>query len=271
MSESNGRTTAPASFWWWALRIGVPVAVAALLLWLSPSFEYCFHAIPHYQPNQSYYERLAFILLFLGRYTGCMGVYADGNAGAIAALATVVIAVYTYTLWHVGSGQLAEVREQIGLAREDFSATHRPRLRIRHIRPTLVEGEPITVTCVVANVGEGEARVEPVPTIILRATSNRFGTSVGDVALFGADLWGGVSATLTTQGTPHPLIYQSAWGIDFADGEGNYLGRLEAIGEFVYADDRNIRRRTGFRRLYDPQTSTFRPAPAPDAEEEYED
>ena len=75
----------------------------------------------------------------------------------------------------------------------------------------------------------------------------------------------------TTQDTLRPLIYQSAWGIDFPDGDGGYLGYLEAIGEFVYADDRKIQRRTGFRRLYDPNSGTFRAASTPDADEEYED
>lgn len=89
------------------------------------------------------------------------------EAGADQTIAryTVVLALFTAVLAGVGIFQGYLTAQQIRLARNEFNATHRPRIRIRQVfMPNLVfvtdhlsHGDNFEISIVVANVGDGEA------------------------------------------------------------------------------------------------------------------
>jgi hypothetical protein len=89
----------------------------------------------------------------------------------ITALATVAIAWFTWTLWRATTGTLAATQESIKLSREEFNATHRPKIKVhaaevKRFAPEVMreEGDDwprIGADLVCFNVGESAAlRVE---------------------------------------------------------------------------------------------------------------
>jgi hypothetical protein len=260
-------------------RIVIPLAAFGFLLWLSQSFENCLHAIPQYKGGQQYEEGLTFLLLFGSRYVGCVGVYLDHNAGAIAAFATVVIAVYTYTLWHVGSGQLGAILRQIELARKEFDATHRPRIILREaFIGTYTGGEEINVNFVLANVGETEGRiVRSVFDVDLVRNESRFlgCTSVEPFNELGRELTIGPGMAILLrydtlqkrQDAPPPPKYdkgllalkQKPIINEFGQTVRDFYrdATVHFYGQFLYIDDSRIIRRTAFRRELMPERQRF--------------
>jgi len=53
---------------------------------------------------------------------------------AATAIATVFIALFTFTLWQSTKGMMAATRNAVDLARQEFIATHRPRMILRYIQ-----------------------------------------------------------------------------------------------------------------------------------------
>lgn len=96
---------------------------------------------------------------------------ADSHNGLVTALATVFVAGFTWTLWRTGRRQGDLAQKSIDLARDEFNATHRPRLFVHTAevadkgsrRSRWEEGEDNTVqarTVVrIANGGEAPLRV----------------------------------------------------------------------------------------------------------------
>lgn len=80
--------------------------------------------------------------------------------GAITALATIAIGVFTFVLVIVTRRQAKLTRESIDLARAEFISTHRPKIRIKHVwLVALGSNHPVTVEIVYANVGDAKAAV----------------------------------------------------------------------------------------------------------------
>ncbi len=71
------------------------------------------------------------------------------SATVILTIATVLLMSYTRKLW-------GTTHDTLKLAREEFNATHRPRLRIRAIS---VEGGHKTVRVYISNVGDSGATI----------------------------------------------------------------------------------------------------------------
>jgi hypothetical protein len=81
--------------------------------------------------------------------------------GAVTAVATVFIGVFTYVLAIVTSRQARLTKESIDLARKEFIATHRPRVIVRLIQGPFDEAKShqyIWVT--ITNIGVNPATVE---------------------------------------------------------------------------------------------------------------
>jgi hypothetical protein len=161
MSDGDQGGKAPVGREWLIARIAFALFVLAVFLWKSPSFEYCFHAIPKYESGQGPQGIFPFLFLFPSRYVGCVGIFLDANNALIAAIATAIVAFYTYTLWHVGSGQLAVTREQIELARQEFIATQRPRVMVQAVLFAAygVNGGESRVEFAAINAGESDATI----------------------------------------------------------------------------------------------------------------
>ena len=91
-------------------------------------------------------------------------------SGAISALGGMAVAGFTLMLWistdklwKASATQLCQAQTQLDLAREEFIATHRPRLVVRGVGFAQGDGgddsEPESVEFVIANVGETDAHV----------------------------------------------------------------------------------------------------------------
>ena len=51
----------------------------------------------------------------------------------ITAIATIVIALFTATLWYVSRDTLWTAIKSVELVRDEFLSTHRPKIRIKHV------------------------------------------------------------------------------------------------------------------------------------------
>lgn len=94
--------------------------------------------------------------------------FVDTHNGAVTAIATIIIAAFTVILAFVTRRQALLTREVIKLSRNEFTATHRPKLKVRHVRlresvalPTAFfnHGEDIDGSIVVVNVGGTKAKI----------------------------------------------------------------------------------------------------------------
>jgi hypothetical protein len=78
--------------------------------------------------------------------------------GAVTAVATVFIALFTIVLAWVTTVQARLTRRAVTLARDEFVSTHRPKLIVREIL-MLEHIDPIRVRFVIANSGTTKARI----------------------------------------------------------------------------------------------------------------
>jgi hypothetical protein len=196
-------------------------------------------------------------------------------------LATVVIAVYTYTLWHVGSSQLGAVVTQIELARREFVSTHRPRIILREARiGTVKEGERLNVFFVLANIGESAGTVirsvvdieivrenqPPVRGLNSIESINEIGTltlapgearlirfaalqkrpNSSEAPIWEAERFG--AKRRYTQTSMDPAGLKVSRYYDFT---------IQIYGQFLYEDSDGLQRRTAFRRQLIPERQRF--------------
>jgi hypothetical protein len=77
------------------------------------------------------------------------------NHENVSALATVLIAIFTLTLWRSTKRLWQASDNQLNLARTEFLSTHRPQIRIKHV--WLIGDKPITVRVVCVNYGTTDA------------------------------------------------------------------------------------------------------------------
>ena len=90
------------------------------------------------------------------------------TAEVLTALATCVVGAFTFTLWRATDTQARLTRDVLNLSRDEFNATHRPRIRVRQVtldRPyeegsaPFKAGKPIYGHFEIVNVGDIEANV----------------------------------------------------------------------------------------------------------------
>ena len=89
----------------------------------------------------------------------CEGSFIDENNGTLTALATIAIAAFTLTLWRATTEQGRLTTAALKLARDEFSATHRPRIRIKNLwlAAPILPNMPIVVDLLFVNVGNARA------------------------------------------------------------------------------------------------------------------
>jgi hypothetical protein len=185
------------------------------------------------------------------------------------AAATVVIAAFTIIL-AIGSGiQAWLTRQAINLARAEFLATHRPRIRLRWITSpaTLKDDERFfRLEIVIANVGESVAIVTECWI---------YGAFCSDSGAFsyGCDLADGdenlpfrlqPGESCTLKRVSCSIVPQVVW-----DRVGEEIDILVVDGIITYRDEVGIVRTTGFARSLQGERG-FRPFEARD-EANYED
>jgi hypothetical protein len=176
--------------------------------------------------------------------------------GAITAIATFFVAIFTGVLYRATNKQAKLTRASIDLARSEYVSTHRPRLKIREITPELRDGEPINIHCTVTNIGETPARVDGhwiKLWVILPSYDNSTPreSHESSIDLLASDLAGGQSEIFLTQRAT-TFNYSEAWKINEPFGASMYIE-----GGFIYRDDIGVPRRMGFSRQYYIATKRF--------------
>jgi len=143
------------------------VIALALCLWAvleSSIFQQCV-CEQTYQTSQQQIEKgsadLFIAVIASPRITfRCFGHFLDRNESAVTAIATILIAIFTLTLW-LSTSRLAELtNDTITLARQEFLASHRPKIVVRRVSPmTDNEGIATGVQYSIHNIGDEVATI----------------------------------------------------------------------------------------------------------------
>jgi len=164
------------------------------------------------------------------------------------------LTIFTAVLAGVGVAQGFLVFDQIRLAREEFNATHRPRVIARAFQITssydLNAGEVVRAIFVAQNVGESAAILEEIrcATIVVSAKERLPGNlSFPFHEPLSCTLECGVSDLIPLNGGS---VLEGNEGMDIYGGQK----ALYFLGTLTYVDrDRKTRRLTGFCRRYLPR------------------
>lgn len=184
----------------------------------------------------------------------CTGEFIDQNNAAITAIATVFIAIFTTTLWRATTDQGRLTRESIKLARDEFISTHRPKIVIHSVEFCYEVGDGPDDVTAGAEVFYFNAGITPasITEITIHVTRRTFPLQSGILAggkqrlvPAGKIDGGGKGRIPVTTG-----IKVEKERITQRDGASE-RGRVLCFGRIVYADDRGVRRETGFCRQLD--------------------
>jgi hypothetical protein len=249
-----------------------PACVAvALIVWIvgtSQSLQSCMHELKNDKSFQALHESgpaIGRIPARLRLNVACVGHFIEVNDAAITALATLIVALFTATLWGSTRQQAYLTRKSIDLALREFVSTNRPRLRVRRFRLyPLVHGQPITLQYELVNVGATKAR-------ILRSEINVTLTLPTQQPILAAREIGMAREIAGGEA----LLVNPTMNLDYDDSWRKYLlggGNWLSISGFIqYFDDNGTPRRTGFARVYDSTNNSFARFEATDPDYEYED
>jgi hypothetical protein len=187
--------------------------------------------------------------------------------GAVTAVATVCIGVFTYVLARITHRQAKLTRESIDLARDEFVSTHRPKIVVRYFTPKSNEPrhETSMVVCRFVNAGVTRATVQHVNGIVLNASY---------------PLRPGVDFDKWELKPPMSLMSGQEGSFDIGcdsllveiasaasqDERLSVEHRIFCVGEIIYKDDLGRFRKTGFLRSYDFKAKRW----VKDQESEYE-
>lgn len=197
----------------------------------------------------------------------------------VSAIAAIIIAWFTIVLARATTGMLNAASEQgrltqksIDLARDEFSATHRPEVIVHNFqvfRKTFGEEEAIGARFVVVNSGTSDATILDIAGTIFRTAYLRPSSSMPSIGYAGRSLKSGEFLNeVEISGTPPDTAevdFEAGFGSPSAAGDA----KLWCIGRIVYADTQGRRRETGFCRSYDTVNERWVKEPASDYEYSY--
>lgn len=173
---------------------------------------------------------------------------------------TLALTVFTGGLW-LSTHRLAGAGvEQIKLAREEFVASHRPRIRVKFIQGPFLEDGHKFVWVIIANVGETKATIRFLGVDLAYQYENTWlppGLEAGAKKVDPISLISGERRTFKVvsriiDSNTFPTIHS-----------------LSCVGQIVYTDDTGIQRETGFFRTWSRGIEQF--VPSDNQEYEYED
>jgi hypothetical protein len=188
-------------------------------------------------------------------YTRCTVRFVDGHGVGIIALASLVIAAFTGTLWiaTIQQGQLTFAA--LELARKEFISTHRPLVIVRFIQGPFRDPagqEFISVT--VVNVGASSAIIEAFGGDLARRDNDGEwvppGLSATPKNIHPITLISGRRHTFTVTARKAESDTEIA-----ADASGEH--ELCAVGAVNYRDGNRVSRETGFFRIFDQESKCF--------------
>lgn len=222
------------------------------------------------------------------------GTVALAGITAILAIATIVLAIFTFKLWSetknlregadhqakevatqntrqlsIAGRQLRLLTEQEKLQRLQFLATHRPKVLVRRIEFVRAEGGPEMVRYTVQNIGSNRCEIIKTSATIWRPKERELWPSSNDYGRVREDpieLNGGESKA-STNSPSRELLAELAFDFGYvkANGSGDG-GRTFFIGFLKYKDDAGVVRETGFLRRFIWETSSFVVVQHPDYE-----
>jgi hypothetical protein len=147
----------------------------ALIGTLSPSYQKCAadHERNHGQNEQHDLHEAIADRVHIPAFLLCEGAFIDENNGTLTALATIAIAAFTLTLWRATTEQGRLTRDTLRFARDEFIATHRPRIVIRHVQfaggNSYRVGKKLCISFRFWNAGDTEAKIVEICTDVIVA------------------------------------------------------------------------------------------------------
>ena len=191
----------------------------------------------------------------------CVEQFIYAYRDATSAIATALIAIFTFTLWWTTSGLL-------GLTRSEFIATHRPRIIVRYIEWAGYTDEPQAVAFVhIVNVGVSDATIEEFGgELARRDTKEKIWLTPGADGLPKP-----IEHFKLISGQRHKFIVPANTPYTDQDIADDAMESIElcVFGAIRYRDGSGIARETGFFRILDSESEKF--IPSKDKGEEYED
>jgi hypothetical protein len=180
---------------------------------------------------------------------------------------TVLIAVFTASLWWSTRRLWKAGERQIRLARDEFNATHRPRVSVRRMGTVFFPNEPIKIEFTIVNTGDAAITGFSCNTIILYLKGIG---AIHGIPIFDPDTASTSDASLQIGEGKNILVLEAA-NLDPKQLKDITSGSeiLHLIGYVVYRDKVGTTRRTGFFRYYDRERRRFRVIDDP--EYEYQD
>jgi hypothetical protein len=201
----------------------------------------------------------------------CGGRFIDKHNGLVSAFATVWIAIFTLVLVSVTNRQAKLTQASVELGRQEFISTHRPKIRIKHLRlidDTIQPDVPIRVTLDFVNIGGVDAILDHLSFYMgIMDTLPRNPPHLGkDIELKGKRTQSGMTQPVNIPGEKF-----SAEDVDsILTGQRT----LYCTGLVIYNDSVGNPRTTAFYRFFNPSTMRFflpNLPKGPDTDYEFED
>ena len=194
-------------------------------------------------------------------------------SAAVSAVAAVTIACYTKSLTKSTEEQLEQLRASVKLAREEFNATHRPKIVVRPVKLDLTTrdargSETATVSWNIVNTGTAPATIVDA-NATLKITAERL-PALPEYD----DAHTEVAHTNLLPGVSQPMVTRfqakyDGWFDLFEAAQQESSSTIYLFGYVQYVDAARRIRETCFCRKYDHDTQRFTAADDPNYE--YED
>jgi hypothetical protein len=217
--------------------------------------------------NQNYYPCAADYEKFIhnGLIVAGIDLLVRIPAELLTAFATCAIAAFTYTLWRATTEHSRITDQVLSLTRDEFIATHRPRMRVYAFEVTdrnIDGGKSISVLFQAQNIGESKAHITKLEGCIYIGRSDRSpesGIPFRYSEEYSVSLSGGERDQFGINGTaPSDVEAMEIYAGDTA---------IYCIGRLVYKDDIGIEREIGFCREF--RFRPYRSRAVTDSEYEY--
>jgi hypothetical protein len=194
----------------------------------------------------------------------CTGLFIDENDGGITAIATLLIAIFTITLWLTSRAQLRELNRQVLLQSEEFTATHSPKIIVRVVElAKFSRDEHAEWRIIVTNGGETDAIITDVGGVFLRVQIDKW-ISPEDRTF--ARLISPAIILAPGERQIFTGISEETWEVSAVMSVEDSLSYLYLIGEIHYCDRYMRKRQTGYIRRFDPESKRCLRVDDPDYE-----
>lgn len=233
------------------------LAMFVICVWgltFSPAYKRCVSEEHAHQTAQEQQDPLSNVGIFFR----CEAAPLDRHAGALTAIGTIAIAFFTLTLWAVTDNALR-------LARDEFNATHRPKIYVQTISITergetpgryaggdriKEEAKPCEGIITVANGGDSAAFLVQWQSVVYLQTSGNAFTPPLDLAPVQRP---NPNAPGISPGVIESMKHFQVRPVDrdwqaYQQGAGH---KIFFIGRIIYEGPDKIRRTTGFCREWD--------------------